>query len=161
MPQRARFRHLAHVQPFSEQPIVFFTVVTYPRRSILATDFSHRILRHIWERSAETNGWFVGDYMLMPDHVHFFARSAAAADPMSEWVKMWKSVSSRRLKAASDPCRSVWQADYFDRFLRTDESYEEKWDYVRHNPVRAGLVAGADAWPYRGRIFDLEEVGRP
>jgi hypothetical protein len=26
----------------------------------------------------------------------------------------------------------------------------EKWNYVRDNPVRAGLVSLADDWPYAG-----------
>lgn len=49
----------------------------------------------------------------------------------------------------------MWQADYFDRFLRSDESYSEKWDYVRSNPVRAGLAADAEDWPFAGEIFEL------
>jgi len=153
------FRHLAHVTSFQHQPITFFTVVTHGRRSLLATDGAHRLVRDIWERSAETNGWFVGDYLLMPDHVHLFARPAIEADSISVWVKMWKSVSSRQLKRSGGLTEPIWQQDYFDRFLRSDESYDEKWCYVRNNPVRAGLVADADLWPYRGQIFDLGEVG--
>ena len=33
--------------------------------------------------------------------------------------------------------------------LRNDESYGEKWEYVRENPLRAGLVSRADDWPYQ------------
>jgi hypothetical protein len=50
---------------------------------------------------------------------------------------------------------AVWQPDYFDRFLRSGESYSEKWAYVQNNPVRAGLVAQADDWPFKGRIHLL------
>jgi len=77
---------------------------------------------------------------------------------MTKWLKMWKSVSSRQLKESAGVVPPVWQEEYFDRFLRSDESYEEKWWYVRNNPVRAGLVADADAWCFRGRIFELGEV---
>lgn len=49
----------------------------------------------------------------------------------------------------------IWQRDYFDRFLRTAESYGNKWDYVCNNPVRAGLVASAADWPYQGVIYEL------
>jgi len=150
------FRHLAHIASFREQPVVFFTVVMHARRPLLATDFAHQLLHSLWERSGDLNGWFVGDYLLMPDHVHFFARPAPEADAMRRWVKMWKSVSARKLMQAAHLTAPVWQEEYFDRFLRSDESYEEKWWYVRNNPVRAGLVTDADAWPYRGRVFDLD-----
>jgi len=148
------------VPSFRDQPIVFFTVVTYARRPLLATAFAHQLLDRIWERSASANGWFVGDYLLMPDHVHLFARPAVEADTVSAWVKMWKSVSSRQLKRTEGVTTSVWQEEYFDRFLRSNESYEEKWHYVQNNPVRAGLVTDANSWPFSGRIFDLGDVHR-
>ena len=31
-------------------------------------------LTGIWQSSAELDGWFVGDYLLILDHVHLFAR---------------------------------------------------------------------------------------
>ena len=155
MSKRRSFRHLAHLPSVREQPIIFFTVVTHARQAVLANDFAHQLLRGLWERSGDRNGWFVGDYVLMPDHVHMFARPALQAEPISVWVKMWKSVSSRQLKAARAATAPVWQDEYFDRYLRSDESYEQKWSYVRDNPVRAGLVIDADLWPYRGRIFEL------
>ena len=49
-----------------------------------------------------------------------------------------------------------WQKDFFDHVLRSEESYQEKWHYVRENPVRAGLVKSWEDWPFRGEIFDLE-----
>jgi hypothetical protein len=49
-----------------------------------------------------------------------------------------------------------WQKTFFDHLLRSSESYSEKWNYVRENPVRAGLVASAEDWPYVGEIFALE-----
>jgi putative transposase len=33
--------------------------------------------------------------------------------------------------------------------LRSDESAKQKWQYIRENPVRAGLVKESDDWPYR------------
>ena len=45
-----------------------------------------------------------------------------------------------------------WQKGFFDYLVRSERSYEEKWVYVRENPVRAGLVSRADDWPYQGEI---------
>jgi len=39
--------------------------------------------------------------------------------------------------------------------FRSAESYGEKWNYVRDNPVRAGLVSMADEWKYAGEIETL------
>jgi hypothetical protein len=43
----------------------------------------------------------------------------------------------------------AWQEGCFDRLLRSDESLSEKWEYLRQNPVRAGLVNDPEDWPYQ------------
>ncbi len=153
-PSRA-FRHLAHLPSSHHNPVVFFTVCTVHRRKILAPAECQEILREIWQRSAEYDGWWVGSYVVMPDHVPFFARPAANARPKAQWVGMWKSVSSRRITTTLAIQPPIWQPDYFDRYLRSSESYSEKWQYVEQNPVRAGLVGCVEDWPYRGVINDL------
>lgn len=42
-----------------------------------------------------------------------------------------------------------WQEGCFDRLLRSDESLSDKWEYLRQNPVRAGLVSTPEEWPYQ------------
>jgi putative transposase len=155
MPKSTPYKHLAHVSSWKAEPLVFMTVTTAERKRLLDNSTAHDTLRGIWERSARMNGWFVGDYVLMPDHVHIFVRNAREADPMTRWVQMWKSVSGRVFIKTFGTAAPVWQEEYFDRFLRTDESYAEKWAYVEMNPVRAGLVSCTRGWPYRGRIHDL------
>jgi putative transposase len=113
------------------------------------------LLLGIWTRSAEIDGWFVGRYVLMPDHVHLFARSSPTAKPLPTWIKTWKSISARRLMAEGKAKSPVWQADYFDHFVRSTEAYESKWEYVRQNPVRKGLCLAPDEWPYRGILHNL------
>jgi REP element-mobilizing transposase RayT len=143
------------VPSFRDNPIVFFTASTFQRRKLLASAKCEKILREIWQRSAEHDGWWVGHYILMLDHVHFFARPAIDARPMADLVQMWKSVSSRQIAAALAIDPPIWQTDYFDRYLRSSESYSEKWQYVEQNPVRAGLAGRVEDWPYHGTINDL------
>jgi hypothetical protein len=90
-------RHLPHVSSFRDNPIVFFTTCTHKRRKLLACTQSHIILRELWERSAERDGWCVGHYILMPDHVHFFARHATIAAANGE---VDENVEERQLSRA-------------------------------------------------------------
>jgi REP element-mobilizing transposase RayT len=46
----------------------------------------------------------------------------------------------------------VWQRHFWDRQLRKSESYDQKWQYVIENPVRAGLVTKPEDWPYQGEL---------
>jgi hypothetical protein len=59
------------------------------------------------------------------------------------------------LGGSRDP---LWRRRFFDHVLRSDESYAQKWNYVRDNPVRASLAANADDWPYAGEIITIDRV---
>lgn len=144
-------RRLPHLRPFANQPIVFLTVVTLNRRRCLDNAPAFEVLAEIWRRSAKIDGWHVGDFLLMPDHVHLFVRATHNARPMAQWVGGWKSISTRRLKLGSP----LWHRDYFDRFLRSADDYSEKWEYVANNPVRQSLCARPSDWPWRERLHDL------
>ncbi|MBM4028637.1 MAG: hypothetical protein FJ280_25060 [Planctomycetes bacterium] len=148
-------RHLAHVSSFVAQPIVFVTCTTAHRAPLLAHEGVHTVLRSIWEESLDRNGWAVGDYVLMPDHVHLFARPLHDGIPLKRWIALWKSLSSRRIAGILHCRPPVWQQDYFDRYLRSGENYADKWAYIEANPVRAGLAVRAADWAYRGQITPL------
>jgi putative transposase len=45
-----------------------------------------RILVKEWMVSGERYGWSIGRYVIMPDHVHFFAAPSADAKPMPQFV---------------------------------------------------------------------------
>jgi len=47
---------------------------------------------------------------------------------------------------------------FFDHLIRNTESYAQKWDYVRENPVRAGLVSTAEKWKYQGEIVEIDHA---
>lgn len=98
----------------------------------------------------------VGRYVLMPDHVHLFVRGAEDFT-LGPWIGALKQ---KLAKAAglSKTQGQIWQESSFDHVLRSDESYGEKWNYVRDNPVRAGLVKRWQDWPYQGEIVYIDRA---
>jgi len=98
----------------------------------------------------------------MPDHVHFFCAEQAegAVRTLSAFMNYWKEWTAKGMIRTLNLSAPIWQKQFFDHVLRSDESYAEKWAYVRDNPVRAGLVTQWDAWPYQGFVdFDLPRGG--
>jgi putative transposase len=148
--------HLPHLWPFEKAPIVFLTTCTHSRCAALASASAHEVLRDVWQHSAEFQGWFVGQYVIMPDHVHLFAWPDRRADPLAGWMRMWQSISASRINRSLGGSGTLWQADYFDRYLRSREDYTQKWDYVAQNPVRKGIATNPHEWPYRGVIHEIE-----
>lgn len=153
MHEKKHLRRLSQV--WEANPMYFITTCTDDRRAILADDETVGILVREWEQAMARHGWAVGSYIVMPDHVHFFCRASVSAKSLSQFVGKWKEWTSKKMIVDLNYSSPVWQKDFFDHILRSEESYSEKWNYVRNNPVRAGLVSEAEDWNYRGHIHFL------
>jgi REP element-mobilizing transposase RayT len=136
-------------------PIYFITTCTQGRRSILGSKEVSEILTDEWRNGHGRHGWAIGRYVIMPDHVHLFCRGELGAKPLPVFMQRWKEWSSKRMTRELGLSGTIWQEEFFDHILRSSESYSQKWDYVRENPVRAGLVESSDQWPYQGEIESL------
>ena len=87
--------------------------------------------------------WHITLFLLMPDHVHAIL-SFAQDRSISEVIGDWKRFHARTNHV-------VWQEGYFDHRLRADErggQVAAKLNYIRRNPVVAGLCANAQEWPW-------------
>ena len=88
----------------------------------------------------------------MPDHVHVLTAPIdrdASVSAFAKWLKRWFNDAYRVQNSNNSRAIWHWQEGCFDRLLRTDESASEKWEYIRQNPVRAGLVKNPDDWTYQ------------
>ncbi|MFI5335378.1 MAG: REP-associated tyrosine transposase [Opitutales bacterium] len=152
-PDRSHLRRLANV--WIRSPLYFLTACTRERRPVLIQADIPKVLIEAWQASPDINGWVIGRYVIMPDHVHFFTRPQPDSKPLGAFVRDWKKWTARRITTSLAVNPPVWQPEFFDHILRSAGSYSEKWEYVRQNPVRAGLAATPDAWPYSGECEKL------
>ncbi len=133
---------------FDESPIYFITACTFMRMRILANDQIHAEFRNYCNQSA-VRGIKVVCYTLMPDHLHLFVRIPQRTIQLSAWMKSLKNTLSKHLRS-QQLTAPHWQKGFFDHVIRSNESYAEKRHYVLNNPVRAGLAASPEDWPYGG-----------
>ena len=168
-----------HVPPrlerlFPATPVFFITACTYRRRKVLANPIGHAAMAMFCERAYRDHNIAVGRYVIMPDHIHLFVCGPAEFE-LGRWIGMLKqsiqrsvtthyevphlaSPTGRRLQKKLVQRSHFWQRGFFDHVLRSEESYEQKWNYVRDNPVRAGLVTDADDWLFAGEIIQIDRV---
>jgi REP element-mobilizing transposase RayT len=78
--------------------------------------------------------------VVMPDHVHVLT-TIAPTTSICSIVTPWKRYLARLHGVR-------WQRDFFEHRLRSQEHVQIKRDYLRQNPVRAGLVDKPEEWPY-------------
>ena len=152
-------KHLPRLDSVWIEPAIYFvTTCTKDRRRTLNKPGIAEILVDEWRSARTRYGWSVGRYVIMPDHVHFFCAPQPDSKPLSDFVGGWKSWTSRRIHKLRTPqpaaaaTVALWQREFFDHVLRSSESYGQKWDYVKENPVRACLVNAAENWPFSGEL---------
>ena len=90
--------------------------------------------------------------VIMPEHVHLLLTPMQDGDG---WVyglpailKSIKGASARSVNKLAGSSGPVWQEESFDHVLRSQESLEEKLEYIRQNPVRRGLANKPDDYPW-------------
>jgi putative transposase len=137
---------------YLDGPLFFVTFCTRSRRKFLSLGDAKHALDNYALRATERFNVAVGRYVIMPDHIHLFVRGDRHF-LLSRWVGGLKRGISTALGMSK-----LWQPGFFDHMLRSDESYAQKWNYVRDNPVRAGLVKCADEWPHQGEIVLIDRA---
>jgi REP element-mobilizing transposase RayT len=139
-----------------DAPVWFVTFCTHHRKKWLATNQVHTAFEKFAEHALQDFNVAVGPYIIMPDHVHLFV----CGDPQFI-LATWVGALKQSLAKAANRSKSggqIWQEGFFDHILRSDESMGQKWNYVRENALRAGLVERAEDWPYQGQIVPIDRA---
>ena len=137
------YKKLDHtVPPWVPDDAVFFITIgcAMRGRNTLATPEIAESLFDGMKIYQEQQKWWVHFALLMPDHLHMLV-SFALSVTMNKTVADWKKYQARCLKID-------WQRDFFDHRIRSEEQFAEKYEYIRMNPVRKGLVATPEDWAY-------------
>jgi putative transposase len=151
-PQRRNPSPSVHIE-LGRSNFVLLTVTTEQRAPWLANETTHQLLHQAW---MEAKAWLVGDYLLMPDHLHCFCAPHDLHFTIEMWISYWKRQFARKHK------RTEWkfQSLGWHHRMRDGENYSEKWLYVQENPVRKGLCQRIEDWPFKGKVFDLMWTGK-
>ena len=116
------------------------------------------VLQQLMQTAADQR-FAVPAYCLMPDHAHLLVEGTTAASDLRRFVSRFKQQTAFTF-AAQGGAR-LWQQGYHDRIPRSDEATLTIVRYILENPVRAGLVARSDGYPYSGSDrYSLEELAQ-
>ncbi len=114
-------------------------------------------------------------WCVMPNHVHVLFQPMQGWT-MSRIVASWKMFSGRKINdwkranglltvscgegldmqragqesggpaGRESGAPSLWQREYYDRYIRDEAHYRNAIDYIHENPMKAGLVERAEQW---------------
>jgi REP element-mobilizing transposase RayT len=101
-PQRQNPSPGVHIQ-FGQSNIVLLTINTEKREPWLANTRAQQLLHQTW---SEATAWLVGDYLLMPDHLHLFCAPRDLHFALETWIPYWKrefALKRKRLASTLAP----------------------------------------------------------
>ena len=139
-PVRQKLSH-AIPQWVDERSFYLITICCEPRglNQLSKKDIGPRIL----DAAAfyhEQLKWHCRLWLLMPDHLHEIV-CFPKQEGIQPLITAWKRYVCRQWGIQ-------WQSNFFDPRLRDRFSLDEKTAYVLQNPVRAGLCACPEDWPF-------------
>jgi REP element-mobilizing transposase RayT len=87
------------------------------------------------------------EWCVMPNHVHVLIHCIKGTR-IGELVKSWKIHTTRGINQMLGRQGSLWAPDYHDRYIRDLDHFNNAKAYIRNNPVKAGLCASPEDWPW-------------
>jgi len=101
--------------------------------------------------------------VVMPDHVHLLLTphnvDEGVSVSLAELMHSIKRHSAQEINRSRGETGPLWQREYFDRLIRNEAEFAEKWNYMEANPVKAGIAkAGEYRWFWRSRTGWREQI---
>jgi REP element-mobilizing transposase RayT len=85
------------------------------------------------------------DYVIMPNHVHVLLTPNDGVK-LATMMKHLKGTSAFLANEQLKTRGQFWQPEYFDRMIRDSYHADRVGQYIRYNPVKAGLCDRPEDW---------------
>ena len=96
-------------------------------------------------------------WVIMPNHTH------SLLTPNQNWtlqrlMQSHKSYTAHQANRMLNRTGQFWMTDYFDRFIRNAEHFDNTVRYIENNPVKAKLCAKPSDWPFSSAWFRKHQL---
>ena len=86
-------------------------------------------------------------WVIMPNHLHFLATPLEHVE-LSQIAHSLKSYTAHEANKLLNRRGQFWQHEPFDRYIRNHKHFVSVIRYIEDNPVKAGLCAKPQDWPF-------------
>jgi len=151
------------------------TFSCYMNRPFLESNRARHYFIHAVKRARMAHRFDLWAWVIMPDHVHLLVYPRVGNHSISPILKSIKQSVSRRFilhlrkndpkglllleTSYESPRYRFWQpGGGHDRNIHTHDGLIELVNYIHNNPVKSGLVAEPEDWPWSSaRAWILED----
>ena len=124
------------------------TAVTAARRRLFQVKTAAELMVETIQTYRKKGNYSLHTFVVMPDHLHLLLTPAPEV-AIEKVMQLIKGSFSFRLKSKLD----VWDRGSFDRRIPDAAAFDACINYIEQNPVRAGLAASAEDYPYSSRNY--------
>jgi putative transposase len=85
--------------------------------------------------------YHIGDFVIMPNHVHSLVRLLGSTD-IEQQCRSWKKFTAGQINHVLQRRGRFWQEESFDHLVRGPEQFKGLQRYIANNPQKAKLRDG-------------------
>jgi putative transposase len=137
------------------QRTFFITTVTWQRVPIFHKETRARLLIDVLLDYRDQRKYLLHEFVVMPDHLHVLLTPSSGIS-VERAVQFIKGGFSYRLRKEEKV--QVWQQSFTNHRIRDAEDLERHCEYIRLNPVRAGLARDAGAYAFASGGLRLDAM---
>lgn len=150
----------APVHRLADNAVYFVTASTFCKRHFFDTPGKRDLLERHLLAFAKRDGWELEAWAVFASHYHIVARGNPDSRNLGEFLHDLHGVTARELNQLDGiRGRRVW-FNFRDTRLTIHYSYLARLNYVHQNPVKHGLVAVANQYPWCSAAW-FERVASP
>ena len=97
----------------------------------------------------DVRGWRIHAACVMPTHLHVLMRNTEGRNgELCTDLGLFKNYTAREANRVLGRKGAFWTPEDFDHWCRSDAKVTAATEYIRDNPVKAGLASSREEWKW-------------
>jgi putative transposase len=151
-------RNAASANILSPSRIFFATTKTSMGKRLLQSERNADLLIDVLRSLVAEHLFKLHDFVIMPDHVHLLIEINDGMT-IEKAMQLIKGRFSYRLSHEFGYKGEVWQRGFAEAQVMNKQNFEAHRAYIAENPVKEGIVANAEAYPFCFRTLARMKTG--
>ncbi len=120
-----------------------YLIDRYLDRSANGAYLQSEVLRYLYDFFLECDRelYDLVAFCIMPNHVHLLFRQTL---PLAKTMQRLKGASAIEINRRLNRKGKFWASDYFDKAIRDEKHFGIVYEYIKNNPMKAGIVGGQE-----------------
>jgi len=113
--------------------------------SLRRPDIAGLVIQALYNGQDRLHRYQIAAFVVMPNHVHLLVSPRVT---MRQWLGPLKGFTAYQANRVLGRHAPFWQGESYDHLVRDDKEFERIRHYIEHNPVKAGLAASPEEFPW-------------